>query len=207
MQLRFETALAGEAYVAEQAWRTADLPRCPLHPRGGCAFARHGTYARKTPTGVRIPRWYCPQGHRTFSLLPDFLASHLSGSLHAVEIVVSHAEQCASMETAANALRIDDITLPSAIRWVRRRVRLVHDALLRVHRWFPQYFGDGEASVTALRDRLPGRSALVHLREAVAPYLRALPSPVGFALHSACSNHDRSPLQHKKGPDPPIMLR
>jgi hypothetical protein len=30
---------------------------------------------------VRIARWYCPEGHRTFSLLPDFLAAKLPGSL------------------------------------------------------------------------------------------------------------------------------
>lgn len=75
MQLRFETTLSANEYVATQGWHTAVLPSCPLHPQGGCSLARHGTYTRTTPVGMRIPRWYCPQGHRTFSLLPDFLIS------------------------------------------------------------------------------------------------------------------------------------
>lgn len=47
----------------------------PSSPQGGCGFARHGTYRRVTPAGTLIPRWYCPQGHCTFSLLPDHLAA------------------------------------------------------------------------------------------------------------------------------------
>ena len=42
-------------------------------------LARHGTYARKTPRGTRIARWYCPQSHTTFSLLPDCLARAAAG--------------------------------------------------------------------------------------------------------------------------------
>ena len=77
VQLRFETGLAGAEYVTRELWRRAILPRCPLHPRGGCSLARHGSYARKRPAGTRIARWYCPQGHCTFSLLPDYLAARL----------------------------------------------------------------------------------------------------------------------------------
>ena len=32
----------------------------------------------KTPRGTRIARWYCPQSHTTFSLLPDCLAARLA---------------------------------------------------------------------------------------------------------------------------------
>lgn len=39
----------------------------PLHPNGGYAFRRHGSYARLTSPGVRIARYYWPQGHMTFS--------------------------------------------------------------------------------------------------------------------------------------------
>ena len=41
-------------------------PVSPNHPHGGCSLARHGTYARKTPRGARIARWYCPESHTTF---------------------------------------------------------------------------------------------------------------------------------------------
>ena len=52
MQLRHETTLAGEAYVSQQAWRTASLARCPLHPRDRCGLAKHTAYARFEPVGM-----------------------------------------------------------------------------------------------------------------------------------------------------------
>ena len=112
MQLRFKTALNSWEYVSQQAWRGVSLERCPLHPNGGCSFARHGTYARVEPPGTRIPRWYCPEGHCTFSLLADCFASRLSGSLTELERVVVEAEQAKSLEAAADCLRTDDISLP-----------------------------------------------------------------------------------------------
>ena len=51
VQLRFETGLTGAEYVTREAWREARLSHCPLHPRGGCGFARHGTYERKSAGG------------------------------------------------------------------------------------------------------------------------------------------------------------
>ena len=98
MQRRFECHLTGADDVTQQGWLSATLPRCPLHPQGGCGFARHGTYARASPPGTRVARWYCPEGHRTFSLLPDCLAARLSGTLSEVEAVVRAAEQAPSLE-------------------------------------------------------------------------------------------------------------
>ena len=57
MQLRFSSDLTDEEYISQQAWRNASLKRCPLHPKGGCGFARHGTYERLSPPGTRIARW------------------------------------------------------------------------------------------------------------------------------------------------------
>ena len=119
VQLRFETGLTGADYVTREAWREARLSRCPLHPRGGCGFSSHGTYERKSPAGTLIARWYCPQGHCTFSLLPDHLAARFPGTLCEIEHVVATVEQAKSVEAAADALRRDAITLASAIRWVR----------------------------------------------------------------------------------------
>ncbi|MGH8532263.1 MAG: hypothetical protein ACREV1_05885 [Gammaproteobacteria bacterium] len=93
MQLRFKTRLTSEEYVSRQAWRDASLPHCPLHPRGGCSLARHGTYERVNPPGTRVSRWYCPHGHRTFSLLPDCLAARFPGSLCAIEQVVAQVSR------------------------------------------------------------------------------------------------------------------
>ena len=74
-----------------------------------------------------------PQSHTTFSLLPDCLAARLPGTLDALEAVAVAAGRAASLAAAANQLRRDAIELPGAMRWVRRRVRLVHNALARVY--------------------------------------------------------------------------
>ena len=87
---------------------------CPLHSGGGCGFARHGTYGRTSPPGTRIARWYCPEGHCTFSLLPDCLSARLPGTLAEVEAVVIAVEQARSLEAACEELRID-IDLPGAL--------------------------------------------------------------------------------------------
>ena len=118
LQLRYETGLTGEGYVRAEAWRDARLDRCPNHPHGECSLARHGTYARKTPRGTQIARWYCPESHTTFSLLPECLAARLPGELDTLEAVVAHAEGAASVSAAANALRRDPVGLAGAIRWV-----------------------------------------------------------------------------------------
>ena len=88
----------------------------PLHPLGGCSFARHGSYARATPRGQRIARWYCPEGRRTSSLLPDFLAARLPGLLASIEHSITVAWSAKSMEAAADALRGPDVSLPGAVR-------------------------------------------------------------------------------------------
>jgi hypothetical protein len=43
MQLRYACEENGEKYVSPAGWRSATLSRCPLHPQGGCGFARHGS--------------------------------------------------------------------------------------------------------------------------------------------------------------------
>src|SRR5205085_9843106 len=116
------------AVTKNREWRDAQLLSCPLHPSGGCSFARHGTYERLTPQGLRIARWYCPEGHRTFSLLPDFLAARFPGLLATIEASISVASS-KSMEAAADALRGPDVSLPGAVRWLRRRIRAVQAGL------------------------------------------------------------------------------
>ena len=125
MQILFRTMSDVATYIRRQQWRSVRLRCCPLHPGGGCSVRRHGTYERLTPPGVRVARWYCPEGRRTFSLLPDFLCTRLPGLLSSVETAVYAASAYGSIEAAADALRQDDVSLPSAIRWLRRRVRAV----------------------------------------------------------------------------------
>ena len=203
MQLRYETGQTGEQYVKAQAWRAARLERCPNHPHGGCSFARHGTYARKTPRGAQVARWYCRESHTTFSLLPDCLAARFPGELDEVEAVVAHAEQAESLAAAANALRRDAVELPGAMRWVERRVRLVHHVLSLVIGLLPEPLARCIAEMGAVRTRLETETALRALRTLVAEQLPVLPAPLGFRPHRLGATNRNQASQHKMGPDPP----
>lgn len=206
VQLRFKTGLTSEEYVSRQAWREASLCCCPNHPRGGCSLARHGTYRRKTPVGTRIARWYCPESHTTFSLLPDCLAVRLPGSLAELEQVVAVAEQAPSLEAAADLLRVD-IELPGALRWLRRRMALVHRCLGLLIGLVPDQLAGCAATVMACRAHLGQDAVLMLLRDLADPQLPHLPPPVGFYP----SLHHRGDAvrarQQPMGPDPPSQRR
>lgn len=206
VQLRYETGHTSEEYVSRQAWREASLPRCPHHPRGGCSFARHGTYERKSPAGTRIARWYCPESHTTFSLLPDCLAARLPGTLNELEDVVAAVEQAPSLEAAASILRLD-IELPGALRWLRRRVAWVHQCLLLVIGLLPDRFAGCAATVTAFQARLDDDAVLILLRALVAGQLPQLPSPLGFYPPATYRGDPTSVPQQPMGPDPPARHR
>ena len=206
VQLRFQTGLTGADYVTGKAWREARLLHCPLHPRGGCGFARHGTYGRKRPAGTLIARWYCPQGHRTFSLLPDHLAARFPGMLSEIEQVVATVEQAKSVEAAADALRRDPVTLTSAVRWVRRRVAPVRALLTIVVGLFPQLLLGCAPTIGALRTRLACAQVLLLLRELAQLHLQALARPLGLRHPSYADGEYQSGIQQHMGPDPPRGL-
>ena len=203
VQLRYKTGLTGEQYVTAQGWRDATLVRCPNHPGGGCSLARHGTYARKTPPGTRIARWYCPESHTTFSLLPDCLAARLPGTLAELEHAVVTAERFPSVAAAAARLRSGRSEPPGAMRWLRRRIRLVRRALTAVRGLLPERFAGCPPTILAFRDRLGTDAALAWLREMAAPQLRSLPMPLGYARHAAAPDHPVLPRQQRVGHDPP----
>ena len=202
MQLRYETGLTGEQYIRAEAWRDARLERCPNHPHGSCSFARHGTYTRKTPRGTHIARWYCRESHTTFSLLPDCLAARLPGELDTLETVVAHAEQAPSLAAAANELRRDAVELPGAMRWVERRVRLVHHVLSIVVGLLPELLARCVTEVGAVRTRLETETALRTLRRLTAAQLPTLPAPLGFRPHRLRTTNRKQARQHKMGPGP-----
>jgi hypothetical protein len=206
VQLRFKTGLTGADYVTQEAWRLARLAHCPLHPRGGCGFASHGTYERVSPAGTRIARWYCPQGHCTFSLLPDHLAARFPGTLYEIEQVVAVAEQASSLEAAADRLRSDDITLVSAVRWVRRRVAAVRRLLTITVGLFPQSLLGCVPTIAAVRSRLGCEQVLVVLREVAEVHLHALAPPLGFHPRCRGSGERKLRFQQPMGPDPPREL-
>lgn len=152
------------------------------------------------PTGMRITRYYCPTAHETFSLLPDCLASRFPGDLDALERVVAHVDAARSIEAAADVLR-PDIVLPSAVRWVRRRLTLVRATLLAVVTLLPDLFG-GRAQLGAVRAALDTDHALVTLRARAAALLPALPRPLGFVPHVRVSRTPGPRRQHEMGADP-----
>ena len=181
------------------------MERCPLHPHGGCSFARHGTYARVDPPGTRIPRWYCPESHHTFSLLADCFAARLSGTLSELEAVVLAAEQASSREAAADGLRLD-IELPGALRWIRRRLRAVYLALHLLRGLMPEPFASAVPTLLGLRACLGVEAVLLTLREVAAAHLHTLPPPLGFHRPPPRGDDPQDPVQHRVGPDPPLEL-
>ena len=108
IQLRFSISITLENYLSQEAWRWKLLSACPLHPAGGCGFCRHGSYLRHYPVAIKIARYYCRKGKITFSLLPDVLASRVSGTLDEIEQAVTIAESSASFVEAAETLRPAD---------------------------------------------------------------------------------------------------
>jgi hypothetical protein len=148
-----------------------------------------------------VARWYCPQARETFSLLPDCLSSRLGGSLDEAERVVALSE-AVGVEAAAQAVRVEEVELPGALRWLRRRRGGVRAALLALVTAMPGRLGT-VAEVRALRSVLGTQRALVALRGIGADHLHALPHPVGFGptVHRRAQRDAAS--QHETGPDPP----
>ncbi len=206
VQLRFKTDLTSEDYVNQEAWRFATLECCPLHPDGGCSVARHGTYERVDPPGTQIPRWYCPEGQCTFSLLADCFASRLSGSLHEIEEVVIKVEQAKTIQAATDRLRLD-IELPGAIRWTRRRTKYVHASLTTIRGLFPERFAGCQGTVTSFRKQLDRNNVLLALREIAAMHLASLAAPLGFRPLPIHRGEHKMSCQHQTGADPPPPIQ
>ena len=95
-----------------------------------------------------------------------------SAPLDDLEAVVVAAEGAKSQEEEANEVRRpeddDAIELPGALRWLRRRVDLVHDVLSRVIGLIPDKLAGCAATMSAVRDKLKSNSALMALRGLVA---------------------------------------
>lgn len=177
----------------------------PFHPEGGCAFAGHGTYMRKIPSVAYVARGYCPQARATISLLPDFYASRMPGTLDTLEETVARVEEREAIEKVAAEARPaeapDAVTLPTAVRWVRLRVALVRVALIAVLGLFPDRFAPGTPTVKRLRDKLGTTRALVALREIAEVHLHALPMPLGLVPPRATHQARAGPDQQSPGSD------
>lgn len=204
--IRHPTTVTSEQYLIEEAWLAATLEQCPLHPEGGCGLSRHGSYRRVRPAGVRVARFLCPTARVTISLLPDFLASGLTGTLAEVEAAVESAETAASQEAALEQVRpaaaVEAVTLLAGLRWLRRRLLAVRAALVGAVTLVPSLMGC-EPTLAALRKRLGVTEVLVALRGIAAAHLPAMSSPLGFRARARRVRSERQRTPHEAGPDPP----
>lgn len=121
-----------------------------------------------------------------------------------IEAVAAAVETAPSLEAAANTLRPDDVTLATALRWIRRRVRLVRITLTAVVSLLPDLFQGTAPTIHAFRLQLAGESVLMPLREITALHLSGLSRPLGFRPPGS-GGGGRKPLrQQDMGPDPPF---
>src|SRR5690606_41826558 len=130
----------------------------------------HTADARKGPGGARVARYYCRTARVTFSLLPDCLASRLSGSLDEVEAAVVVAETAPTLTQAAQQLRPELADVRHALRWLRRRTVPVRAALTALVTLLPALSGVSP-TVTAVREVLGARQVLVTTRELMSDRL------------------------------------
>jgi hypothetical protein len=151
---------------------------------------------------MQIARYYCRKARQTFSLLPDFLASQLSGTLAEVEAVVIVIESSQSLAEAARELRPELADERHAARWVRRRLGPVRAALMALVTLLPE-LSECAPRLSALRSHLGVNAVLECLRVLGASYLGALVSPLGFVRRAWRGRARRQRLQQKAGPDPP----
>lgn len=204
--VRYPTTVSSEQYLIEEGWRAATLQRCPLHPAGRCGLRRHGSYGRVRPTGVRVARFLCPATRVTISLLPDFLASRLTGTLSEVEAVVDAAETATSQEAALEQVRPaaapDAVTLLAGLRWLRRRLSAVRAALVVAVTLVPS-LSECRPTLAALRERLGVPDVLVTVRRTAAAHLPVMSTPLGFRARARRVRSERQRTPHEVGPDPP----
>lgn len=202
MQLRYATELTSSEYVTRQAWREARLERCPLHPEGGCGFARHGSYPRVHPPGTRIARCYCPKGQQTFSLLPDCLAARYSGTLEEFEAAVRDRDGAPSLEAAVADYRLE-IGLVGVLRWLRRRRQAVAITLGLIRGLMPLLCPGCKPTLGAFQRCLGVEWVLRSLRAEAGEHLQRLPPPLGFRP-PWCGGEPKKRHQQRVGPDPPL---
>jgi len=211
VQVRLNTSLTLEEYVTRKGWVRARILRCPFHPQGGCGFHKNGYYGRITPVSLKIARMYCPSSQATVGLIPDFLASRVSGTLQAMEDAVVTYESMGSISLAADAVRppgmVDEdeepITLEATARWLRRRVKWITATLITVTGLFPDLFVGVSPTVQSFRGHLGTDSVMMELRGICSDRLSHLPYPLGFGHRSKSGKSRYIKDQQSMCPDRP----
>ena len=211
VQIRLKISLSLMEYVTQQGWVKARILRCPFHPQGGCGFHKNGYYERITPVPLKIARMYCPSSQATIGLIPDFLASRVSGTLQAMEDAVVTYESMGSIGVAADTVRPpgmvgedeEPITLEATTRWLRRRVRWVTTTLVTVLGLFPDLFAGVSPTVQSFRGHLGTDSVMMDLRGICSDRLPYLPYPLGFGHGSKSGKRRDFKDQQSPCPDRP----
>ena len=114
--------------------------------------------------------------HQTIGLLPDFFASRFPGTLDEVEQAVNISQTHKNQEEAAEALR-PEISLPSALRWLRRRLKYVKEALTIL---VGLLLTECPPDLASFRCKYGTDKVLVALRDIAESHLQSLPAIVGF---------------------------
>ena len=112
-------------------------------------------------------------------------------------------ESASSIEAAADALRADDVTLTTAVRWIRRRLRLVRINLTAVVSLLPDLCVGIAPTIHGFGRLFCAGSVLVGLRDATALHLAGLSRPLGFRPPVGQGGGRKNPIQQCMGPDPP----
>jgi hypothetical protein len=95
------------------------------------------------------------------------------------------------------------VSLPSALRWVRRRLTVVRSLLAIVVPMVPHLLQGCAPTITAARERLGCDGVLMRLRDLLGEHLGALAAPLGFRHRRLNGAGRQGALQQHKGPDPP----
>ena len=205
-QVRLKTKLSCNEYISKKAWQSEILSTCPIHPKGGCSFSRLGSYERKNPEGLIILRWYCPKEHISFSLIPDFAASHVPSTLNEIEDAVvqfnNNIEDGMSRELAARNLR-PDIEPAGALRWIHRRIQWVEISIAILVGLAPLLLSNIKPTIPELRHSLEVDCVLVQMREIASKQLQHCPTPLGFTHMPKTKFKIKKRSPHKRGPEPP----
>lgn len=147
-----------------------------------------------------VPRFYCHKGRTTFSLLPEFLATQMTGTLAEVEAVVVAAQEGPTQEAAAMKLR-PDIEPPGALRWMRRRTQPIAIACLAVATLYPKEFSP-PVTLADMRRQKGSTALLQYMRKLAESQLQSLPAPLGFRRRGLWRKSSENLFQHKPGADP-----
>jgi len=119
-----------------------------------------------------------------------------------VENIINQIEKSSSQEAAAENIRLD-ISLPSALRWMRRRLFLIRSTLILLIELLPSLPENCQSTFSSFRSVFGGKYVLPQLREVASQYLDILPPPLGFGPRPEAKKSKKIYFQHQTGTDPP----